>query len=236
MSRRLGSATVRVKEFFMQLLQSLFGSPSAYVALQRFVAPEKEERLRQVLEDHRAEDAVPMRVLDLGCGPGTNAGLFACRERYRYVGIDSNFSYIATAIKRYGLDFRHGDITNLQNVSDCYDLALLNSVLHHLDDVRTKEAISTAASHVKRDGRLVVLDQIAPERRSLSTVIQRYLIDLDRGNYTRDARALYDVLAGHFPSIEYSRFATTFLGIRLWDWELYVCQGPKSLPINGGQP
>ncbi len=207
----------------MQLVQSLFDFPSVYIALQRFVAPEKEEHLRQVLKDQRPSAGAPARILDLGCGPGTNAGLFSCPENYHYVGIDSNPTYVKAATKIYGLDFRCGDITSLQDLPHDYDIALLNSVLHHLDDAQAEAAISTAASHLKPRGKLVVLDSVLPRTQSMSTMIQWSLVHLDRGDYWRDAQVLYDLLARHFSRIQKSSFVTSFLGIRLWDWELYVC-------------
>src|SRR5206468_6323559 len=49
------------------------------------------------------------RVLDVGCGPGTNTRHF---ERTGYLGVDINESYIADARRRYGRDFLVADVTS----------------------------------------------------------------------------------------------------------------------------
>src|SRR5918999_831904 len=49
------------------------------------------------------------RVLDVGCGPGTNARVFAGSE---YVGIDINPEYIRTASSRHPGRWLVGDVTD----------------------------------------------------------------------------------------------------------------------------
>src|SRR5690348_4409495 len=71
------------------------------------------------------------RVLDVGCGPGTNAAQFAGMD---YLGIDQNERYISQARRRFGERFAVGDVTRLDVPTDQrYDFILVNSLLHHID-------------------------------------------------------------------------------------------------------
>jgi SAM-dependent methyltransferase len=51
------------------------------------------------------------RVLDVGCGPGTNAPHFSHTD---YLGIDSNERYVRDARSRYSGRFQVGDAAKLQ--------------------------------------------------------------------------------------------------------------------------
>jgi SAM-dependent methyltransferase len=82
------------------------------------------------------------KVLDVGCGPGTNARYF---EPSAYLGIDINPEYVASARKRYPGRFEVADATAFAAGGETFDFVLVNSVLHHIDDpgtVRTLERLS----------------------------------------------------------------------------------------------
>ena len=51
------------------------------------------------------------RVLDVGCGPGTNARHFLDHD---YLGIDLNPAYIRDAERRFGPRFRVADVTTMR--------------------------------------------------------------------------------------------------------------------------
>ena len=127
------------------------------------------------------------------------------------------------ATERFGLDFRCTDITSITDILHPCDLALLNSVLHHLDDAQADATISTAACHLKPGGTLIVLDMVTPEAISLNTLTRRWLISLDRGQYCRSAQQLTGLLDRHFDSVQGTRSVMRLLGIPLWDVMLYVC-------------
>jgi SAM-dependent methyltransferase len=70
-------------------------------------------------------------VLDVGCGPGTNAPRFA---HAKYLGIDINDRYIQSARSRYRRDFLLADVTTSEAIpAGSYDFILVNSFLHHID-------------------------------------------------------------------------------------------------------
>src|SRR5690348_8507904 len=83
------------------------------------------------------------RVLDVGCGPGTNAAHFRDAD---YLGVDINERYVADARRRHGRTFLAADITAYQVTGDPFDCILVNSFLHHVD--RSEEHTSELQSPV----------------------------------------------------------------------------------------
>ena len=68
------------------------------------------------------------RVLDVGCGPGTNAKRFQHAE---YVGIDINERYLAVGRSKYQGQFIHADleISDLSSLG-AFDTIVVNSSCH----------------------------------------------------------------------------------------------------------
>src|SRR5512141_493278 len=98
-------------------------------AYRAWQAPFVESKLRP-LRAHTDLGRV-RRVIDVGCGPGTNARHFASMD---YTGLDINEGYIADARRRYGRDFRVADVTRfVPGTIEPGDMILLNSLLHHID-------------------------------------------------------------------------------------------------------
>jgi SAM-dependent methyltransferase len=117
-------------------------------------------------------------VLDIGCGPGEYVEL----ARGPYLGIDTSASYIASCRRRFGNDptkqFVHADATTI-TVPMRYDLALLNSVLHHLTDEETERLVAWVAHSARY---LFILDLYPVPWNPLS----RWFYSMDRGDYLRD--------------------------------------------------
>jgi len=150
-------------------------------------------------------------VLDIGCGPGTNAGHF---EDVAYVGVDLNPAYISSARKRFGDRFVVGDASrDLPDSGAPYDVILVNSLLHHLDDDQVAGTLRGATALLAEGGAIHVLDLELPSRRSVA----RFLAEHDRGDYVRPRerwRALLDSL------VDVEIFQPYPLGIRgraLWN-------------------
>jgi SAM-dependent methyltransferase len=87
--------------------------------------------LMAFIQSHR-----PGRALDLGCGTGTNAITLA-QHGWRVVGVDFAIKAIATARHkasqaRLPIHFRVGDVTQLDDLSDPFDLILDIGCFHCL--------------------------------------------------------------------------------------------------------
>src|SRR5262245_34023357 len=85
-------------------IRGILEMPAVYAAWQ---APFVSQKVAPFL---RANDLQKIgRVLEIGCGPGTNAALFA---KTPYVGIDLNPHYVKAALSRYRRTFLCGDATS----------------------------------------------------------------------------------------------------------------------------
>lgn len=124
------------------------------------------------------------RVLDVGCGPGTNAPHFAASD---YLGIDINPQYIHDAESRYGhlgekLRFQAQDASTFKlPPSERFDFVLVNSFLHHVDEATTKSILANLRGLITDDGYIHIIELIQPDEFSMPRILAR----ADRGNYTR---------------------------------------------------
>lgn len=164
-------------------MKHLLDHPLLYHAWQAPFIAQKVEPFR------RHNPGLPFsRVLDVGCGPGTNRPLFASGG---YVGIDFNRSYIARAQTRGVGSALVGDAAALpfRHVRH-FDCVFVNSLLHHLDDEQVRALIGSAAKMLQPDGAVHVIDLVVPEARSIA----RSLALRDRGEHPRAAAHLRELL------------------------------------------
>lgn len=140
-------------------------------------APFAEAKFAPVLR-HNDLDGV-RRVLDVGCGPGTNAPKFAKAE---YVGIDVNPRYVEDARRRYGRDFRVADATEFSvPAGERFDFILVNSFLHHIEDAQVRDLLANLRDALSADGHIHVLELVLPPRPGMGRMLTR----LDRGDHAR---------------------------------------------------
>jgi SAM-dependent methyltransferase len=139
-----------------------------------------------------------MRVLDLGCGPGT---LLEHLGEVRYVGIDVSEAYIHRARRTFAnrAEFRVGDATELDGDLRGFDLVLAFGVLHHLDEVAAGLLFEQARLALASAGRLVTIDNavIAGEPR----LIADRIVSWDRGTHVRDPSEYERLATATFPVV-----------------------------------
>ena len=100
------------------------------------------------------------RVLDVGCGPGTNTPHFANNE---YLGIDFNERYIEDARQRYKRAFVVADVTQYSvEPGQCFDFILVNSILHHINKPDTLRVLSHLNTLLTNDGHIHILELVQP--------------------------------------------------------------------------
>lgn len=154
-------------------IYEFFERPWVFDLYQATVNPGKAGQIRRFLQGLEFESMV-----DIGCGPGKYAGM----ARGKYLGIDSSPSFIATCQQRYRDDqtkqFVQADATTL-TLSERYDLAFLNSVLHHLTDDEATKLVAWVARSARY---LFILDLYPIPWNPIS----RWLYAMDRGNYVRE--------------------------------------------------
>jgi SAM-dependent methyltransferase len=182
--------------------ERLLEHPAVYSAWQAPFAARKFAPVERWLGGHKVR-----RVLDVGCGAGTNAAHFADVD---YVGIDVNERYLQSARTRFGGQFVQADlITADLSPLGTFDMILANSVLHHVSDSAVERILARLSPLLSPDGTIHILDLVLPSRKSLAWMMAR----LDRGGYARPIdrwRALFgDVF-------EPLLFEPYFFGGRLW--------------------
>lgn len=147
------------------------------------------------------------RVLDIGCGPGTNARYFAHCD---YLGIDINPRYIEMARKRYKGKFVVADATNfIVPEGWSFDFILLNSLLHHIDGEGVRRILSHAATLIADEGSAHILDLVLPSRVGLA----RAIAQRDRGRFPRPIDEWRGLFAESFETLLFEPYALKVLGI-----------------------
>lgn len=160
------------------------------------------------------------RVLDVGCGPGTNARHF---QRTDYLGVDVNPDYVHSARRRYGDRFVVADATELEPQNGrSPDFVLVNSFLHHVDDDAVRHILRALRGQVAPDGHVHVLELLLPERRSVAHLLAR----ADRGAYARPLERWRELFAEHFEERVCEPYALGLPGVPLWNM-VYLKGSPR---------
>ena len=174
---------------------------------------------QKFLPVHRQlERRPPRRVLDVGCGPGTNASRFVGCE---YVGIDINEKYLEMGRVRYPGVFVQADLAtaDLSHLGS-FDTILVNSFLHHLTDSAVDNVLERVAGLLEPDGRVHILELVLPEQLNMARVMAR----LDRGRYPRDLASWRIRFERHFEPLLMEPYT---LGGVLWSM-VYFQGGTKA--------
>lgn len=148
--------------------------PVAYSVWQKlFVAPKLAPLLR-----HPAWEKA-QTICELGCGPGSNYPFLSSRD---YLGIDIGRDYIGHARETYGEHFQVGDVSaGIDGIDRRFDIVLVHSVLHHLDDDQVVRTLTNARRLLAPGGSLHVFDVVLPPWWTLAGVLAR----LDEGRHVR---------------------------------------------------
>jgi len=151
------------------------------------------------------------RVLDVGCGPGTNTRYFGAAE---YLGVDMNPDYISDARKRHGREFITADVTTYRAPEgQAYDFILSNSFLHHVATPDTRRILQHLATLLTPDGHLHLLDLVLPPEPSVGRLLAR----LDRGDYARPLETWRALIDEVLEPVLIEPYALTGFGVPLWN-------------------
>ena len=171
-------------------------------------APFQEQKLAPLLRHN--ELSIVRRVLDVGCGPGTNAPHFRGMD---YLGLDINAEYVERARERYGMRFEVADVTRWQVRGEAFDFILVNSFFHHVRDEDALRILEHLATLLTPDGRIHVLDLVLPDAPTLAWLLAR----LDRGDYPRPLPAWRELLGRHFEPDVFEPYDLGAAGVALWN-------------------
>ena len=162
----------------------------------------------------------PHSVLDIGCGPGTNAAHF---RDVPYLGVDIEEAYVSSARRRFGDRFVIGDATQgLPGIGAPYDFILVNSLLHHLDDEQATVVLAQAAKLLSSGGAIHILDLELPAEQGLP----RFLAQHDRGDFPRPRKEWRVLLEKTLQIEKLEPYALTAMGRPLW--QMFYCRAVHS--------
>lgn len=193
-------ATDRLLE--LPLVYQAWQAPFATAKLKPFLKYVEVQRIR--------------RVLDVGCGPGTNARVFAGRD---YVGIDINPEYIRTASARYPGRWVVGDVTDEGTfANEQFDCVFANSLMHHLDDSAVRGLLRRMARLTAPGGKVHVLDLVLPAHMSPG----RLMAQLDRGRFARPANVWRSLFTEHLQEEHFERYSFGPPLVPMWQMVYFV--------------
>ena len=200
----------------MSLLSAIIESAPVYRLWQ---APYVEQKLAPVRRHNDLGRA--RRVLDIGCGPGTNTRAFL---HAAYVGLDSNRAYLRYARSRYAKDFAVVDARRpFARSAARFDFILVNSFLHHLCLEDTRNLLSHLKTALSDDGSVHILDLVMPDRRDVAYALAR----LDRGKFARPLQEWRRIFCDAFEPVIFEPYAVTTFGIPLWHMVYFKGRRPS---------
>jgi trans-aconitate methyltransferase len=151
------------------------------------------------------------RVLDVGCGPGTNTALFAGAE---YLGVDINPKYIAHARAKYKREFAVADVSTYEEApASGYDFILVNSFLHHLDTPDNARILQRLSGWLSADGHIHLLELVMPADASVG----QFLARADRGKFVRPIAEWRGIFEEHLEIAVFEPYAMRVMGTTLWN-------------------
>jgi len=162
------------------------------------------------------------RILDLGCGTGLLKKHIADCD---YTGIDNNSRYIAYVRKRLPGRFIHGDIFDLQSHlgGSAFDFAIINGVLHHLDDGLLARLLGALPTLLAPGGKIIIVDHIWSEELN---PVNRFLVQHDRGAFSR-SEAAYRALFRDYTLESFMTFTINAGPLALWNQGRFVLSCPE---------
>jgi SAM-dependent methyltransferase len=195
----------------MWLTDRVLEHPLVYAAWQRPFAERKFAPVSRYLHDHPVR-----RILDVGCGPGTNASRFDGAD---YVGVDINENYLARARARHRGQFVQADLATADLSSfGTFDAVLVNSFLHHLPDDAVNGLLQQLQRLLHPEGRIHILELVMPEKR-LS--VQTIMALLDRGRFARPIGAWKALCSTHFEATRFEPYDLAGM------WAMVYFQGKR---------
>ena len=200
----------------LKKMSAVMVNPTAYRLWQQ---PFADMKFKPILEHN--DMAKVRRVLDVGCGPGTNSMWF---EDMEYLGLDINPAYIEQATRRYGRDFAVADVCTYQaDPEKRFDFIMMNSLLHHIDDEYTDRILKQLAKQLTPDGHIHILDLVLPEQKSVA----RGLALSDRGDHPRPLADWKEIFSRYYEPVLFEPYPLTMGGVTLWNMVYF-----KGKPLN----
>lgn len=171
--------------------------PSFYNFFQWAVRADKSRR--KFVQEHIAPLG-KTRVLEVGCGTGTNCGWMP--TEVEFVGCDLNKAYIEYAQKRYGnrAEFYATPVGQLASLQlKPFKVIIALALLHHLNDAEVLTLCDEVKPLLEPGGMLMTGDPCFLREQGR---LERFVTSCDRGKHLRYPEQYRDLLAQRFPVVE----------------------------------
>jgi ubiquinone/menaquinone biosynthesis C-methylase UbiE len=179
---------------FAATVQRISDHPVLFIVL-RSILENDFKAIRAVIRRHlRVRQG--LRTLDLGCGPGAFADLFAGDD---YVGADLNARYIDHARKTRQGAFIVADARRVDLPDARFDQILIFGLLHHLPDEDVRAVLSECRRLLAKNGRILVIEDIPAISRL--NLIGHLIHHVENGEHIRPVEA-YQRLYSEAATIE----------------------------------
>lgn len=177
-------------------LRGLLTLPRVYDAFQSLVGS---DGYRRWYVSELLKPTPGMRILDIGCGPGTMLRFLP--KDVHYVGFDMNPKYIDYARKQFADrgSFVAQRVGEAQIEAEGFDAVMANAILHHINDEEAAHLVNVAWSQLKPGGFLLTYDNAWVKGQS---AIARWLISKDRGRHVRTPDEYLAIVRRRFDRME----------------------------------
>lgn len=193
----------------MTVLKKLSGVMENPTLYRLWQMPFAEAKFRPIIQHNDMTQV--QRVLDVGCGPGTNSLFFQDND---YLGLDINEDYIEQAKARFGDFFAVADVCTYEaEPENRFDFILLNSLLHHIDDEHSDRILEQLSKQLTDEGHIHILDLRLPSERCIA----RGLALSDRGDFPRPLDAWEDLFTRHFETVVLEPYPVSVGGVPFWE-------------------
>lgn len=184
-------------------IRRLFNIPFVYDLFQDFVGANalKERFIKKYIPSDK-----PVRLLEIGCGPGKNLDYMP--PNVEYVGCDLSEEYIAHATKKYGnrAKFYCSSVADMGSLErDKFDIVMSTGVLHHLNDSLV-HALCRECGLVLNEGGVFLAQE--PCWTSTQSWVDRTVMSFDRGEDIRSIDGYANLLKESFENVEGHELAT----------------------------
>jgi len=122
------------------------------------------------------------KILEIGCSTGNVAREIIDMDNNSYYGVDISKKYIDMATKSSAKGkFLQMDARKLDFDNELFDIVMLSSILHHIDNDTGRICFKEIHRVLKKDGVVIISEPIV-NHKSLISII---LCKLDRGHFIR---------------------------------------------------
>jgi cyclopropane fatty-acyl-phospholipid synthase-like methyltransferase len=178
----------------LQFIRSVLTVPGAYQLWWNVVGG---PGWAKVLVNEYIQLSAGLRVLEIGCGPGTIVPYLSNAD---YLGFDLSSQYIELAKRRFPkARFMCERVSQFSLPKEqSFDVVLALGIVHHLGDTEARQLFQIAYDALRPGGKLVTADGVWTEDQSAAA---RWLLSRDRGEHIRKEREYLSIASEVFENI-----------------------------------